>query len=95
MMPEGQATKERLVPLSFIRGVFEQGSLPRAELIYDRKENNYRLKVDIGEQYLMVARRDGDVPRTWRGIERAVSFIRDNLGHIPEIVLIYPSEDEQ
>lgn len=79
----------RMVPVSFIRGVFQSGSLHRAKLIFKNEEGGYQLIIETPQTQLLVARRDGDAPRVWRSVERAISFIKENFGSISEILLVY------
>lgn len=86
------AAAEKMVPCSFLRGIFETGTLPKADLIYGKAEGGYRLRVYVGEQTMIVSRREGDEPRIWRDLNRAVSFIRDQFGVIRDLSLIHPVE---
>jgi len=90
-MDSAEEMKEvRMVPVSYIRGVFQSGSLHRAKLLFIKEEGGYQLIIETPQTQLLVStRRDGGAPRVWRSVERAINFIKENFSSISEILLIY------
>jgi hypothetical protein len=80
--------RRKLVPLSHIRAIYEHGTLGRADLVF--KKGGYSLFLHTESDVLCVARRDGDQARSWRSVDRALSFIKLQFGIIETILLIHP-----
>ena len=82
----------KLVPLSYIKAIYEPGALARADLLFE--DGGYVLCLHTENDLLWVARRDGDKARNWRSIDRALGFVRLQFGHVETIILIHPTEEE-
>ncbi|MDR0576113.1 MAG: hypothetical protein LBI87_00880 [Candidatus Accumulibacter sp.] len=74
-----------LLAMSQIKLLCTPDMFRRVDLI--PTENGYQLHLQASKKTLIVARRDGDKPRCWLSVDRALMYIREHLGSLDLIYL--------